>query len=51
LIYYLLACAIGFLINDVKGIAIAILIMGCIDLVKWAINGLMEINKSKGNGE
>jgi hypothetical protein len=42
---YLIACAIGFLINDVKGIAIAILIIGGIDLVKWAVNGLMEANK------
>ena len=43
---YLIACAIGFLINDVRGIAGAILIVGGIQLVKWGVNGLMEINNS-----
>jgi hypothetical protein len=42
---YLIACSIGFLINDLKGIAVAILVVGGFDLIKWAINGLMEENK------
>ena len=42
---YLIACAIGFLINDSKGIAVAILIVNGFVIIKWAINGLMEANK------
>ena len=42
---YLIACAIGFLSNEVKGVAIAILIVAAFDLVRWAVNGLMEVSK------
>ena len=43
--FYLIAGAIGFLINDIKGIAIAILVMGAFGFVRWLVNELIEASK------